>query len=230
MSRFNRSAVFAVAVMVFAAALVVRAQSAAPSQPPAGLARGAFEHAQGEPFNFMLPPALTRFEAFAGQRGVVVTKGFTDVGVLFGDDSSQVHIAAVQAGDGTTRIRGVAVRVSQPADGQTITTTAYVDEEELDALISAIESLAKLQDGAAAPLQQVEARYQTRGALEVTHATVNGGRQVLVRAMEISAGTDQRLFATAGLFVSRLPELGQRLNAARDLLNQLREQPEQPQP
>ena len=195
MNSFRAAAVVTV-LAVAGITLSGRGQSAPPAPPaPAGMSRGAFEQAQGEPFNFMLPPALTKLEAFAGQRGAVITKGFTDIGVLFGDDASQVNIAAVQMSDGTTKVRGVAVQVSQPVEGQTVKTTAYVDEEELEELIAAVESLSKLQEGAAAPLQQFEARFQTRGALELTHATVNGGRQILVQD---PAGNLVELFQPAG--------------------------------
>jgi hypothetical protein len=71
-------------------------------------------------------------------------------------------------------------------------TTAYVDEQELDGLIAAVNSLAKLQDGAT-PLQQFDARYQTQGAFELVSTNVNGGRIVLVRAMELHPGAEQPL-------------------------------------
>ncbi|MEA2735544.1 MAG: hypothetical protein QOE14_1995 [Humisphaera sp.] len=175
-------------------------------------------------FNVMLPPPLTKLEAFAAQRGVVIIKGYTDIGTLNGDDSSSVLISAVHFSDGTNKVSGVAVHVSQPADGRAITTTAYVDENELDGLIAAIDSIAKLQEGAS-PMQQFEARYQTLGALELVNTNVNGGRMIHVRAMEMAPVANQRIVATSQFFVSRLPELGQRLTAAKELLNRAKTQP-----
>ena len=158
--------------------------------------------------NVMLPPPLTRLEAFAAQRGVVITKGYTDIGILMGDDSSSVTVTAVRLTDGTSHASGVAVQIAQHLEGQSIKITAYVDENEIDSLISACESLSRLQDGVTG-LEQFEARYQTLGAMELVSANLNGGRVILVRAMEILPGTDQRALATSQFFISRLPELWQ---------------------
>jgi hypothetical protein len=169
----------------------------------------------------MVPPPLTRLEALAAQRTVIVVKGYTDIGTLVADDQSSVLVSAVQFSDGQNKESGVAIHVSQPIEGRTMQTTAYVDEQELDGLIAAINSLAKLQDGAT-PLQQFDARYQTLGAFELVSTTVNGGRMILVRAMELHPGAEQPLLAQAQFFVSRMPELAQRLTAAKELLEKLK--------
>jgi hypothetical protein len=123
----------------------------------------------------------------------------------------------VQFSDGQNREAGVAIHIAQPIEGRTVQTTAYVDENELDALIAAMNTLSKLQDGAS-PMQQFDARYQTQGALELISTSVNGGRTILVRAMELRPSAEPPPVAQAQFFVSRLPELGQRLTAAKELL------------
>jgi hypothetical protein len=213
----NRYKLAAVAAMLGVAILTLSGlgQQAPPAQPaPAGAAGS--EGMMGG-FSVMLPPPLTRLEALAAQKGVVVVRGFTDIGTLVTDDTSSVLISAVQFTDGDSKEHGIAVHVSQPVEGRTIQTVAYVDEEEIDALIAAVNAMSNLQEGAS-PLQQFDARYQTQGALELVSTNVGGGRMILVRAMELRPGPDAPAVAQAQFFVSRLPEIAQRLTTAKELL------------
>ena len=189
------------------------------SPPPAGAPGNSREpmESPGGGYSVMVPPPLTRLEALAAQKGLVIVKGYTDVGTLIADDQSSVLVTAVQFSDGKNKEHGIALHVSQPVEGRTIQTTAYVDEEEIDALVAAIDSLTKLQDGAS-PMQHFDARYQTQGALELVSTNLNGGRIILVRAMELRSGMEPPVVAQAPFFVSRLTELGQRLTTAKELL------------
>ena len=173
------------------------------------------------PGSFLTPPALTRIEAFGAQRGVLVIKGFTDVGHLNGDDGSGLRVMAVQFTDAAKKVRerGLAIHVIAGGDGgQTI---SYVDEDEIDALIEATGALAKLRSDAT-PMESFEARYQTRGDLELANVNVNGGRVINVRGVQFIPATGQPLFATAMFFPPRAEELQQRLIAARQVLERLR--------
>jgi hypothetical protein len=221
MNKLKRLAIV-IGMIVGIAALTGRGQSAAPQSPGvgAGIARQPIDAGQAGPFNFMLPPPMTKLEAFAAQRTVVVVKGFTDLGTIGGDDGSVLAIAAVQMSSGSDRAAGVALKIAE--------VTAYVDEEEIDPLMSAIDSLARLQDGAVTPLQHFDARYQTGGAVEVSNVSQNGGHVGVVRIMEISTKTDQRGFASAQFSASRLGELNQRLATAKDTLARAKAAPAQP--
>ena len=231
MNRWKLSVVVAV-ICVAALSLSGRGQQAPPPPPPPppGDAREPMngDGAPG-PYSVMLPPPLTRLEAFAAQTGALIVKGYTDIGTLNGDDATSVLVSAVHFSDGTNKASGVAVHVAQQVEGRTVQTTAYVDDNELDALIAAIENMSKLQDGAS-PLQKFDARYQTRGALELVSTNLNGGRVILVRAMELQPIAVQPVSATSQFFVSRLPELAQRLTAARDLLARINAPPPDAQP
>ena len=217
MNRYKVAAVAAAFGMAVFTMIGRGQQAPPPPPPPAGA--GAQPPAEGMTgtFNVMLPPPLTRLEALAAQKGVVVVRGFTDIGTLVTDDSASVLIAAVQFSDGTNKEHGVAVHVSQPVEGRTMQTVAYVDENEIDALIAAVNQMSKLQEGASG-LQQFDARYQTQGALELVSTNVGGGRMILVRAMELRPGAEAPAVAQAQLFVSRLPEVAQRLTAAKEVI------------
>ena len=146
-----------------------------------------------------------------------VVLGAGQIGTLVTDNTSSVLISAVQFTDGDSREHGIAVHVSQPVEGRTIQTVAYVDESEIDPLIDAVNKMAKLQDGGS-PLQQFDARYQTNGALELVSTNVGGGRMILIRAMELRPGVEAPALAQAEFFVSRLPEIAQRLTTAKELI------------
>ena len=229
MNKFKLAA-FASIVCVAALSLSGRGQQAPPPAPggqPGNPREGMLAESMTGGYSVMLPPPLTKLEAIAAQKGVVITKGFTDIGTLQGEDGSSVLVSAVQFTDGAAKEHGVAFHVGQQVEGRTLQTTAYVDEQELDGLITAVNALSKLQDGAS-PLQQFDARYQTLGALELISTNHNGGRMILVRALELQPGAVQPVIAETRFFVSRLPELAQRLTAAKDLLAKAKA-PAQPQ-
>ena len=218
MNRYKLAAIAAV-LCVTVISLRGHGQQSPPAAPAGGPppnARDAMD-GPGGGYSVMVPPPLTRLEALAAQKGLVIVKGYTDVGTLIADDQSSVLVTAVQFSDGKNKEHGVALHVSQPIEGRTIQTTAYVDEEEIDPLVAAIDSLTKLQDGAS-PMQHFDARYQTQGALELVSTNLNGGRIILVRAMELRSGMEPPVVAQAPFFVSRLTELGQRLTTAKELL------------
>jgi hypothetical protein len=206
-------------VMVLVGVLALRTHGQA-GAPPTGAApnvRMQMEPGQRGPFNFMLPPPMTRLEAFAAQRGVVVVKGLSDTGALRDDISTTVSVAAVQMSNGTDKVVGAAITMA--------TMTAYVDEEELEGLINAIDSIAKLQDGVT-PLQHFEARYQTGGAVEIANVRLDsGGRAAVLRIMQLNVTTGQPEFGIAQFTVSRLPELGQRLRDVKDTLARIKSAP-----
>jgi hypothetical protein len=223
MKRFKLAAVAAILCVTLISLSGLGQQSPPPLQPPPGAAPGNAREAMegaggaGGGYSVMVPPPLTRVEALAAQKGLVIVKGYTDVGTLIADDQSSVLVSAVQFSDGRNKEHGVALHVSQPVEGRTVRTTAYVDEEEMDGLIAAIDSLSKLQDGAS-PMQHFDARYETRGTLELVSTNLNGGRVILIRALELRSGMEPPVVAQAPFFVSRLPELAQRLAAAKELL------------
>jgi hypothetical protein len=221
MNRY-KLAVIAAVLCVTVISLSGRGQQSSSPPPGAGPAGAPGGNPRDSGYSVMVPPPLTRLEALAAQKGLVIVKGYTDIGTLVADDQSSVLVSAVQFSDGTNKEHGVALHVSQTVEGRSVQTTAYVDEEEIDGLVAAIDSISKLQDGAASPMQHFDARYQTLGALELVGTNVNGGRMVMVRALELRPGMEPPVVAQAPFFVSRMPELGQKLTAAKELLGKVK--------
>jgi hypothetical protein len=206
------------AVSLLCGALIhVSSQAQAP--PPGA----EMNDAPMNPGSFLAPPPLTRVEAFGAQHGVLVIKGFTEVAHLAGDNGSAVRVMAVQFTDGARkqRERGLAIHVSENVNNAgTAETISYVDEDEIDALIENVGTLGKL-GAEASPMESFEARYQSRGELEVANVNVNGGRVINVRGVQLLPATGQPLFATATFFPARMEEFQQRLIAARQVLERL---------
>ncbi|MGB7156908.1 MAG: hypothetical protein WBD40_02510 [Tepidisphaeraceae bacterium] len=188
---------------------------AEPTAPPPG-AEAAM------PFFGPLPPQ-TRLEGLAAQRGIVLIKGYTDVGELQADDGAVVRLTAVQIADtmGQAKERGLAVSVeTRGEDGARALT--YVDYDEIDALAAALETLVKL-DLAASPLSNVQGQFKTRGDLEFANHTSNGGRVMTVRATQVLMPSGQVLSAAATFRPARLAEFRQQVMTARETLDRAKD-------
>jgi hypothetical protein len=187
-------------------------------QPPQGVVP-QFGNAQpGEPQPYFgPPPPQTRLEAIAQQKGVIITKGYTDIGEVQADDGSRVRVTAVTFTDGRqAREAGVVVSIEQR--GAESPVIAYVDADEIDPLAEALDALAKLDQGAS-PMANVEGVYRTRGDLEFTNHSSNGSRVVSVRTTQLLMPSGQTLQASATFRPARLGEIRQQMVNAKEMIN-----------
>jgi len=209
-----------VCVLVVAAHVIAQqSQQQQPQRPQVGPNGQPVDETQAM---FGPPPPQTRLEAIASQKGILITKGYTDVGEVQSDDGSRVRITAVNFTDARqSRETGVVVSIEQR--GNEAAVIAYVDADELDALSEALEALAKLEQGAS-PMANVEGVYRTRGDLEFTNHSSNGGRVVSVRTTQILLPSAQVATAMATLRPARLAEIRQQLAAAKENLSRPKEQ------
>jgi hypothetical protein len=182
---------------------------------------GAAEGAQPTPM-FGPPPPATRLEGLASQKGILITKGYSDVGEIQSDDGSRLRLTAVQFSDAQRAVeQGLVVTIEQrDADGGPV--VAYVDAEELDGLSNALDALAKMEAGAS-PLNNAEGVFRTRGELEFTNHVSNGSRVVTARATQILIPSGQVLQASATFRPARLSEIRQQIAGAQDALKRARE-------
>jgi hypothetical protein len=130
-----------------------------------------------------------------------------------------VRVAAAtfaDANDPKARETGLVVSVREP--GGQREALSYVDADEIDPLLAAVDTLAKLQPNLEA-MQEVEGHYQTRGDLEVANTSVNGTRLAGVRCVQYLPLTSQLSWATSQLRLPRLAEFGQLLAAAKQTLD-----------
>lgn len=176
----------------------------------------------GMPPLFGPPPPQTRLEAIAAQKGVLITKGYTDVGEVQADDGTRLRVTAVQFTDARqARESGVVISIEQRGGGGggDAPVIAYVDSDELDALIGALDALAKFV-ASAGTMQNVEGVYRTRGDVEFTnHVSNNAGRVVTVRATQFLVPSGQVAQAEATFRPARLTQIREHVAAAKEVLS-----------
>jgi hypothetical protein len=191
-------------------------------QQPRGGTSGQAGGVEDAPPMFGPPPPQTRLEAITSQKGILITKGYTDIGEVQADDGSRVRITAVSFTD-ARQSREIGIVISIEQRGSEGAVIAYVDADELDPLSEALDGLAKLDQGAS-PMANVEGVYRTRGDLEFTNHSSNGSRVVSVRTTQILLPSAQVAQATATLRPARLAEIRQQIATAKETLNRPKEQ------
>ena len=177
--------------------------------------------ATGQPVPMFPPPPATRLEGLAAQKGLLIIKGYTDIGDVQADDGSRLRVTAVTFTDSQQhREQGLVVSVEQRDQTPVVT---YVDAEEMDPLSDALDQLAKLENNASA-MANAEGVFHTRGDLEFTNHSNNGSRVVTVRATQVAIPSGQVYQAAATFRPARLAEIRQQMATAKETLDRARTQ------
>ncbi len=166
------------------------------------------------------PPApTTQLETVQRRTDTVLVRGFTDVAGLRSDDAATVRVLAVELTDlkASEKVVGLAIEV-RPAARGTQAVLSFVDENEVDGLIAGLDTLAKVEHNATS-LTGYEARFRTKGMLELANIDINGSRFITVTTSQVLPATSQLAWATATFPIARARELEQQLSAAKDVLS-----------
>ena len=174
------------------------------------------------------PPPATRLEGLASQKGVLIIKGYSDVGEVQSDDGSRLRVMAVTFSDAKqNREQGLVVSLEQ-RDQQPV--ISYVDADEFDGLSDALDQLSKIEN-TSSTMNNAEGVFHTRGDLEFTnHARDGAGRVVTVRVTQVSYPSGQTVQAQASFRPARLGEIRQQIALAKESLDHARSQQPQAQP
>lgn len=171
--------------------------------------------AQSDPAVELVPPR-TRLEAFALQEGAVIVLGYSRMGEVRGFGSSVVveskEFTNVASGQ---KERGLTIEVRERARPER-EFVSYVDDDEIPSLLKGLEYLVKV-DRSATPFDSFQADYRTRGELQVSTYSTDGGAKV---AAAVSSGTIRR--ATAVLTLNELDSIRTLVEAARAALEKSR--------
>ena len=164
----------------------------------------------------------TQLENVLHLRGVVVVKGYTDIGTITGDYNDSVRVTAVElTTPGTSeKASGLAITVHQGGD-PIVESVSYVDFDEIDAMLAALETIAKLEGAAATTMQHYDADYRTRGELELANVDREGVRFLRVQST-VFLPTTQVVVAAALFPANRTGELRRQIEAARNALTKTR--------
>jgi hypothetical protein len=129
------------------------------------------------------PVPQTRLEKLFSMSGVLITRGYTDVGGIQGDDRADVRILAIEASSPSEKFYGVGFQL-RPPDRPRELVEAFVDEDGIDSLIAALDSLEKIQRDST-KMANTQATYRTPGGLEFSNMDSDGARLIVVRAIQV---------------------------------------------
>jgi hypothetical protein len=166
------------------------------------------------------PPA-TNLQRMEVEKGRVIIKGYSDVARITGERNSAVRVIAIRMTDDNNAKESGVVLVVASARGADVTATSYIDYDELDSLINALDALQKA-DKNSAPLADFEARYRTRGDLELANLNIDGSRMIAVKSNQILIPSGQYKAATAYFRAARLSEIRQQIIAAKGTLDNVK--------
>lgn len=156
----------------------------------------------------------TKLEALEERRGIVIIKGFTRITTV---EVRGVRIDAVEmrALGNVGRVKGIAVVLREAGGERPSDNRAFVDYEEIDSLLSAIDTVSKV-DETTTKLPGFEARYRTQGDFEigVFRQTRSG------TAVVITTGICDR--ATQTLTLDDLAKVKAMIQEAKERLDEIR--------
>ena len=127
----------------------------------------------------------TKLEAFVAQDGAVIVQGFSKIGEVKGQYSTSVVVESKELTNASSgkKEHGITfeVRETRPERDH----TSYVDYDEIPSLIKGLEYIAKV-DKSATPFDNFQADYRTRGDLQISTYSTDGGAKI---AAAVSSGT-----------------------------------------
>jgi len=178
----------------------------------------------GLPIGPMLEPP-TRLEAMELRKGTVIVKGYTEIGRVDGEDGSFIVISAIELRDMTrgTKESGLAIASHQGGDARR-SAISYVDYDEMDGFLAAIDSLGKL-DPEATKLTSYEAQYRTRSNLELVSFDSNGQRMISIRAVQVLFPSGELAWSTSHFRLATLLAIRKQIENGKELLDKLKAPP-----
>ena len=165
--------------------------------------------AQSEPPVAEAGKPKTKLEAFVAQDGVVIVRGFSKVGELKGQYGSSVEIESKEFTNASTGKKeyGITFEVKERSRLER-EHTSYVDYDEIASLLKGLEYIAKV-DKSATSFENFQADYRTRGDLQISTYSTDGGTKT---AAALTSGTIGK--TTAFLALSDLDTLRSLIEAA----------------
>ena len=168
------------------------------------------------------PPPATILEGFGLRTNATIVRGYSDVAGLRDDDGTVLRVLAVEFNDlkANEKVVGLAIEV-HPNRSDAVTVTSLVDGDEIDGLITGVETLAKLEHAATA-LPNYDARFRTRGSLELANIDDNGTRRLTLTATQVLPANGQLVWSTMSLPLTRAKELQNQLVLAKEVLARIK--------
>jgi hypothetical protein len=117
----------------------------------------------------------TKLEAFQARTGVVIIRGFSEIGTARGMYSTSIVVESKEFADATTGKKeyGMTIEVKDNSRSLERESTSYIDYDEIDSLIKGLDYISKI-DGGVTKLSNFQADYRTKGDLSFSTFSAQG--------------------------------------------------------
>ncbi len=138
-----------------------------------------------------VPVPKTKLEEFSARTGVVIIRGFEEIGTLSGLYSTSIAVDAKEFVNVSTGKReyGITIEVKKEDGRYDKEDTSYIDYDEIDSLISGIDYIAKV-DKSSTKFSNFQADYNTKGDFKIS--TFSSSDKIMVA---VSSGQIGRVSA-----------------------------------
>jgi SPOR domain len=175
----------------------------------ATIAVAAAERAHAQDLQRQLPK--TQLEAFTGEIGVVIIKGYTEIGSVSGTGKASVMAMTFRNAKSGQQQSGIVVEVNA-AGSYTSTGRSLIDYEEIAELLNGISYVSKAQKSET-KLRNFEATYSTKGDLMFTVFNDASGKKNAV--IKVGSIGSQKAYVS----LENLAQFAQLIVKAKDILD-----------
>jgi hypothetical protein len=161
------------------------------------------------------PIVPSHLEQALSRTNAVVTRGYTEIGGIQGDDGSELKVLAIEATSDMGKAYGIAIRLTPRVRRVVPPAESFVDEDQIDSLASAMDALGKLERGNG-KLANVEGRFRTPGGLELVNVDNQGARLGSLRIIQVAWSTGQVVDAGTTFRPQRFDELQRLIASAKE--------------
>ncbi len=160
----------------------------------------------------------TQLEAFSMQTGVVIVKGFSELGAI--SEMGKITVTCVEITNVSTGTKHLGVAIDVEESGRLERSDrSFIDYDEIESLLKGIDYISKVTSNAT-KLQNFEAIYKTKGDFAVTLFSSSfdkGGTGVAVKSGYIGA-------VTAFISTDKLAEFRALIVQAKEQLDSIKQE------
>ena len=130
----------------------------------------------------------TKLEEFSARTGVVIIRGFEEIGSVYGLYSTSIKVEAKEFVNVSTGKReyGITIEVKKEDGRYDKESTSYIDYDEIKSLISGIDYIAKV-DKSKTKFSNFQADYNTKGDFKISTFSTSGKIMVAVSSGHIGS-------------------------------------------
>ena len=163
-----------------------------------------------------VPTPKTKLEEFSARTGVVIIRGFEEIGSAYGLYSTSIKVDAKEFVNVSTLKKeyGITIEVKKEEGRYDKENTSYIDYDEIESLIRGIDYIAKI-DNSRTKFSNFQADYNTKGDFKIS--TFSSTSKIMVAVSSGSIGS-----VTAYYNLSSLGEIKKLIEKAKNKIDALK--------